>query len=774
MELSKENIRVYISTDETSANVQLVDRLPDGLDEFTQSIKYDSELRVLATDMKLSLTFRGLGYKIIREAYLADGYCQRLYFELQYNQDELTDDFVTIQKGYIRISDCNFDLSTLAAECNIEDASYGAWIAQNKNIPIAFTEDRYKTTSGTAITPISFELFNSGGTYAVTRVGYKLDDVLSFMVKWVSDNQLGFYSQWYTDLPSTDKWLITSGRILRLGTNDLPLQATFVDMFSSILSLYNLGIGFDVSSGVTRLRLETAAYFENTTSVIQVDFDLNEGLFQTIATQRLYGQIVVGKGGSTFDAAKDDIFPNDLAGFESGQFVLSNQCNIDTSLNISPKVEIDSNLIRRAAYTDTLSDGNDDKLFLIQYTPGSPNRATKYEYFSGIFVFNEEIFNQKVIDRYSLASDAYLSVGNLAGFIAKKDAFSQVINVADATKTLNSERLSNTSFISLTNWVESPALSANPILGGVEITATSATGYIASLTQTFAGSVVSGRAYRFQLNVVTNPLGATVNIKQGGSIIGSTSSTGLISVDANSNGSTVFQIEVDASGTGLNSTVGVSAPSVKEIIYTLNFDTYDTIVDDIVRDFTGGLFLADADKRARFTIRVAGLYSWGLVLSASASILATGTNIIRFTLVDNATTTNGSTLNVTSAGSVSDTINSSPRTPAVNDVYIFRMQIVFNAPASGAAFTLDPTSITLRTNNEPQIVTNTAGGNNFQSSLFDFLAFTSITDWVALLAEPQKAVTFNDTWKGWSFEVSRKLISGETNFKLLSNKTNTE
>lgn len=407
---------------------------PSGWENFVTEVSYDAEYKVWIKKRSTQLKFYGQGWGILKNLY-DSGYCSECVLSV-----ERTDNNMIIFDGYIKVTDIEFDLKKKTATVTPIDRVYEKYINNNKSIDIPIIGEYSKTSTVndpipiTQITPITlhFQVFPDGGIFPTDLVSQNVEcfdfkDVMTFIIAWMSDNNLTFESDWYDGLDDTDKIAVVNGARIRGGGNS-PI-VNFTDLVQTILRLYNLYLIIDEENEV--VRIEKKNYLVN--NITQGFDDINEMTFN-VDQDQLYAGVELGCNGAdgrTGLAGRLPIYQ--FLTFKREKYYFQTQCNIDTMLDLTYPYITDHNVIQDIIIND--EDSNDDDIFIINYdanalTPnyGDPSAS------GDNYVINTKYLNANYIQNYDLYNDISLSL-SINDDIMKASLNSGVWNSEDFTTT---------------------------------------------------------------------------------------------------------------------------------------------------------------------------------------------------------------------------------------------------------------------------------------------------------------------------------------------------
>lgn len=390
---------------------------PEGWEDFVEEWEFDEEIFGLIPGFPATLTFTNDGYVLIRSLFEANGYCDVIDFRA----DEICNGNTTpgAVQGKIFLSDVRYDLKQCSAEVEITDERFGAKIENNKSIKATVDTPKGKNNLDItaaveiAITPFNpttgttVGIFNTPGT---TRKAYDVKEVLTFLVSFMTDGEVGFVSDWYDDLPADEKLCLMMGKELRIPITaaDVPV-VSFTDVITNLHWKYDVWFTLErTPAGGIDLRLEEFEFFRTTLG--EVEFKEPPTLRLGFETDKLYGGIEIGSEEFIKDTL--GLFSLPYVPFLTHvveDYVVTGECNTDNILNLVTEFVYCNNAIEEALVNNGKS--RDDDVFLIQYTPtgAGTGDATQGFYLTEPAVlpalYNEQLLNTNVSARFALSGE---------------------------------------------------------------------------------------------------------------------------------------------------------------------------------------------------------------------------------------------------------------------------------------------------------------------------------------------------------------------------------
>jgi hypothetical protein len=328
---------------------------PTNAEEFGVTVSLDPAINARIVSFDNDLLFVGGVYEYIFQNLVDTGGCSLIDVEVQYICAGVWQKLV---KGYIIVSECNFDLDKCQVKTKIYDDSFSTKINNNKSIPFYSNSDITKnleTIVAPSVYDVSFFNAATGVFDTVNLVGcIKIYDALKFLVSCMSDNFVDFESDYFRNQINSDGYgktlMMTNGLAMR-STNQSPTQMTFDKLYDALNKKIRLGMVIQrQSNGRPLLRIENYDYFQQLGEScnlydqpnIKMAFDKSQ-LYAAVnfgSEPFLYpAECDGGNGGCTFPQIA-------FRGFRDETFGILGQCNTGNVMDLkSSDVVFDTNVI---------------------------------------------------------------------------------------------------------------------------------------------------------------------------------------------------------------------------------------------------------------------------------------------------------------------------------------------------------------------------------------------------------------------------------------------
>lgn len=363
-----------------------VDECPVGWQDFTTTLRIDPELRLFMEIADTPLTFLHEGYRLLKAAFDANGYC--FSYPIQVLREDETGQYLPIFDGTLFFKDIEWQEGALYyAKCTLTDNSFFAKIQNNKNLKAKIYVGKSKSGLDILQTPyrrISF-FTPSTGTYFshLTGAGYERNDtgflvydVLRFLIDFMSDGEVDFVSDYFSAGGAGEGAMITCGIVPRFTSGVIGSGLTqeifdenfpdlsFSDVIKELDKEFYLGLRAGQNGSRPFLRVEANEYLYPDTQLLNIA-DL-ETLKRKVASDLLPAKVKVGSmviTNETFLSAPATI-RFQMMNYE--EYAIVQDCNTDREEDWVNAWIIDSNTIEdNLINPTTASQSNDNKIMLI-------------------------------------------------------------------------------------------------------------------------------------------------------------------------------------------------------------------------------------------------------------------------------------------------------------------------------------------------------------------------------------------------------------------------
>lgn len=338
--------------------------------ELSTTIKRNSSLGSLLITQDVDLEYNGnndpapleiSGYSYLKSKF-DSGSCQEVAIRIIDDSDPTQT--IEIYLGVIKVPSIRFDLHKVVAKCKVQDNSFYAYINNNKSIK--FQLESLTTKNGDLISspPVyDVDVFDgcNGSPVPINAKGYRIYDVLEFLVAAISDNKVAFYSNFFQQ---TTQLFLFDGFALQNQGATPNVKTSFNEVFSELSKIYNLSFFIDNSDPTNpTMIMEKSSDLYNGLNPVEF-LDIKE-LQANIREDNLYGTVTAGSDYNPVGADQVYTIPGvSYYSFGEEQFTPKGQCNIDNELDLVNRFKISNNAINDQINGGV--SGYDDDLFLIE------------------------------------------------------------------------------------------------------------------------------------------------------------------------------------------------------------------------------------------------------------------------------------------------------------------------------------------------------------------------------------------------------------------------
>lgn len=382
---------------------------PAGWDDGFTTVKRDRTVKGLLKLRDVTLSFKGSGYDYLKATLDTIGHCAEVSIRREQSIDNV---WVYDFEGKIFVSDIEWYEFKHECKTKITDNSYYARIYNNRDIGATPTAEVSKNF--VPLTPIDvcdLTIFHphTGVDVAYPARCFRLRDVFDFLVRFMSDGDVNFTTDYFGASGAFPDIVITTGYALRkayLNLSDSEFSQniqpiSFKSLFESIDKLFNINFSVDESVVPPVLRIENEAYFRTQNQLVAID-DIDE-VTTKIAVEKLFSKVKFGSSDTANYPALSFIESIKFAGFNQEEYYTLGQCNIDTELDLRNNFVTSSNVIEYMLEypTDTLYD-NKWVVISAESTGATTFDATKTNWIgvSSYVFYNELLNNSSVANRY--------------------------------------------------------------------------------------------------------------------------------------------------------------------------------------------------------------------------------------------------------------------------------------------------------------------------------------------------------------------------------------
>lgn len=355
---------------------------------------------VYSTTGDLSYTFTGEAYDYLVGRYDLS-YCNTVECKI-YICDELR------HTGLIFLSEADIDRKRCTINVAVSDNDWNA-LVKNKKKQVYYL-DQDKSSDNTTITPASStqiefhypSSYSGGGAGHGTTLQstcYSVFEALKFLIAAMSNDEIGFASDYFDTGGEGENFMLVTGREIRLpgDADNLAPGISFEDLWRDLKALFNLRLWTEEDSGSMRVRIEPFDYFRAPTTHLTID--ALDSLRERVISEQVYSTVKMGSRAARDAADTPTTSWEDISylGWRDETFNVRGDCVTDTSLDLSVStLLIDSNNIEAQVLGE---EANDDEVFIVA-TDGTD--TLQYDFLgNGSYYYNYPFTNSVVANRWA-------------------------------------------------------------------------------------------------------------------------------------------------------------------------------------------------------------------------------------------------------------------------------------------------------------------------------------------------------------------------------------
>ncbi len=341
---------------------------PLNWDTLATGIKRDETSRGLLVTQDATLEFSGNEYTYLYNKLLDDGFCSFTEVEI-HESCNMNGNYVPVYKGVIFTSDCEFNINDCRVTTKIQDNSFYAKINGRKNNECYINVGRsINDVAITACSPVTITMFYPCSPASeADRYGYRMFDVMQFLVAFMTDGEVEFASPVLDDGGDFEGLCIASGKQIRVfGEQDHISKFSFSKAFENLWKKLNLGFYVDYSGSKPTLVLDYNDNMFSDTVVLTLDDVPN--IKARVDVSKIYSAVTLGtnktRDNETNVDCADGAFVEQISflGCKEETFNIIGKCNIDRTLDLVTDWIVSSNLIQYI-YIDASPGGSDDDTY---------------------------------------------------------------------------------------------------------------------------------------------------------------------------------------------------------------------------------------------------------------------------------------------------------------------------------------------------------------------------------------------------------------------------
>jgi len=385
---------------------------PVGWPSWVASIKRDQDIGGITSTTDGNFTFTGDAYTYLYNQ-RKQGYCAIIDVLIMESCGR-NGSFEVAYKGFIFLSDVEFNITKCTASCTLEDDSYFSRIDNNKSIECYVNAGKSKNGVDIDIpsewTVSMFDPCTGTATGLPDPVTYRLHDVVRYLIDFLTDATVGFRSTVLDIGGEFEGMMLTNGLLIRdPASTDKSIIFRYDSVMRNIRNLCNLSFTIEnIGTGPVFVLEKTEDTYGSATlftfdNVYEVIRKIDQS--RNIAAVELGSEDIIestGCGSGTGDPAFPDQI--NLVGCKSEQFAVTGVCNIDSVKDLTTDWVISSNVVEQIHILG--ADSWDGNIVLIHCENLDSINFTADAIQGDVFgttlpvYYNSNFYNAKVVERH--------------------------------------------------------------------------------------------------------------------------------------------------------------------------------------------------------------------------------------------------------------------------------------------------------------------------------------------------------------------------------------
>lgn len=384
-------------------NGVLVNDTPDKWDSIDTSIKRDDMSGVLLYDSNLRFaTYAGQDiYTILKNKWETDRFGESTF---DVYQRAGSAGYLLIHAGTIFHSDMEFNLINGSINFKTEDRGFYAMVNNNKSIDVNIDQSSSKNQVNIGGCP-SFQLevhkVSNGTYYANKRQAFKVYDVLEYLIRFMSDDRIGFESDTFGPGGQYEGYCIVAGHEMIKHDGTISPRLSWQKLSNDLIKRFNVRFAITGNAANPIIKCESVDRFYSGDITYTVP-DIPSEIRMKIDTNMIYSGVNVGS--EDYEATSSLTFPDVqyLISFKQDNLYFKGTNNIDRTMDLVGSFVISNSSIEVVLEQLSGYDNYDEKQFLIHYdTAINKSISTNWTSLSNKHLYNETLNNINILNRWS-------------------------------------------------------------------------------------------------------------------------------------------------------------------------------------------------------------------------------------------------------------------------------------------------------------------------------------------------------------------------------------
>lgn len=389
--------RVYI-------NGTALNDLPHGLQDLELNIETDDTISGVYYRYTTNLEFYGDGYDTLVTLYDQDGECSIIDVKIDWKctGDKL---FTTLFEGIIMMTKVEWNMSQCTATASIIDNTIQGRIVAKFRTEATLTSNVSllgDTVTACGETQLDFFTPSTGNYDFLNRRAYKVFEVLSYLIRFVSDGDVQFASNLFDSGGDLENLFILNGKALRQTASLSPVRISLEDVYKELNTKVPLCMLLEDNAGTPRIRIEHRDYlYGNTQMMTCRNIGIEPGLTREFDNNQTWAVVKFGQADWTPQDSTYQYPDTFFQGWSGETYSFSRGCSSDSTLDLESSWYADNNTIEKLLLNPTILDYDED-IFIVEAMFNSPNwEAVKYSDAITTYYYNRNLTNYKSAIRWA-------------------------------------------------------------------------------------------------------------------------------------------------------------------------------------------------------------------------------------------------------------------------------------------------------------------------------------------------------------------------------------
>lgn len=377
---------------------------PDKWDAIDTSIKRDELTGILLYDSNMRFTTYGGQdlYIALDSAWNANRFGEST-FDIYQRSGSIG--YVLVHAGTIFHSDIEFNLINRAINFRTEDRGYYAMINNNKSIEVNLDQSSSKNEVTIGVCPsfmLDMHKVSDGTIYPDQRVAYRIYDVLEWLIRFMSDDRIGFESETFGTDGIYEGYCLVAGHEMIEADGTISPRVSWGKLSEDLQKRFN--VRFAIIGTMDRPILKCESYERFYTGDVSYTIPtIPDEVVMKIDTNVIYSGVNVGS--EDYEMTSSLTFPDVqyLISFKTENLYFKGTNNIDRTLDLVGAYVISNSSIEVVLEQLSGYENYDDKQFIIHYDQFiNTTIATNWTATSG-YLYNEPLTNINILSRWAVA-----------------------------------------------------------------------------------------------------------------------------------------------------------------------------------------------------------------------------------------------------------------------------------------------------------------------------------------------------------------------------------